>query len=75
MLTVAAVLMASCSDDDQPINSNSTTVGFASEKITVKENAGYINASLSGSGDLILSGSALPCRAISPAAAACNPTV
>ena len=43
MLTVAAVLMASCSDDDQPINSNSTTVGFASEKITVKENAGYIN--------------------------------
>jgi len=43
MLFVAALLMASCSDDDESINSNSTTIGFANETIVVKENVGFFN--------------------------------
>lgn len=40
MLTVAAVLFASCSDDDETLNSMQTSVGFETEAIAIKENAG-----------------------------------
>lgn len=40
MLTVAAVLFASCSDDDETLNSMQTSVGFETEAIAIKESAG-----------------------------------
>lgn len=42
MLTVAAVVFASCSDDDT-FNTLQTTVGFEQETIAIKENVGYYN--------------------------------
>ena len=39
MLTVAAVLFASCSDDDETLNSMQTSVGFETEAIAIKESA------------------------------------
>lgn len=43
MLFLAAGLFAACSDDDDAVNSQQTTVGFASEELVVKENAGYVS--------------------------------
>ena len=44
MLTVAAVLMASCSSDDASYNSEAnTTVGFTTDTIKVKESTGFFN--------------------------------
>lgn len=42
MLTVAAVVLASCSDDES-FNTLQTTVGFEQENIAIKENVGYYN--------------------------------
>ncbi|MBQ6651913.1 MAG: hypothetical protein IJM81_00750 [Prevotella sp.] len=43
MLFLAAGLFAACSDDDDAVNSQQTSVGFASEELVVKENSGYVN--------------------------------
>lgn len=43
MLILAAGLFAACSDDDEAVNSQQTTVGFASEELVVKENSGYVS--------------------------------
>lgn len=42
MLTVAAVVLASCSDDES-FNTLQTTVGFEQENIAIKENVGLYN--------------------------------
>lgn len=47
MLTVVAVLMASCSNDDDSTNSKSTTVGFTNPTVVVKENTGIFRVPIS----------------------------
>jgi hypothetical protein len=50
MLMLTSTLLFACSDDDDSINSNSVTVGFTSDTITVKENTGYFNVPIAVTG-------------------------
>lgn len=43
MALLMALFMVACSDDDDAINTNQTTLGFENEAIVVKENVGYFN--------------------------------
>lgn len=52
MLAVAAVVMASCSSDDDSYNTIATTnVGFTNNTVVVKENSGYFNVPITISGE------------------------
>lgn len=50
MLMVAASLFVACSDDDDSVNTNSTTIGFESDTITVKESSGIFSVPIAVSG-------------------------
>ena len=43
MALLMALFMVACSDDDDAINTNQTTLGFEKEAMVVKENVGYFN--------------------------------
>ncbi|MCQ2223962.1 MAG: hypothetical protein MJZ35_09275 [Bacteroidaceae bacterium] len=42
MLALGAMFVASCSNDDEKVNSLETTVGFQSETLTIKESVGRV---------------------------------
>lgn len=43
MLALGAMFVASCSNDDEKVNSLDTTVGFQKETLSIKENSGIVN--------------------------------